>query len=174
MKSKFSTSWNSSTKPRKQRKYRHNAPLHLRHKFLSAHLSKELRKKYGKRALPLRKGDEVLVMRGSSKKKKAKVSSVDLNNTRVSLEGIQRSKKDGSKVSVFFHPSSLQIITLILDDKKRLSSLERKFSGVKKEAKSEVKKSEEKKEEKKVESIELKSQKPKSKDKKQGEKNASN
>jgi len=77
-------------------------------------------------------------------------------------------------VSVFFHPSSLQIITLILDDKKRLSSLERKFSGVKKEAKSEVKKSEEKKEEKKVESIELKSQKPKSKDKKQGEKNASN
>ncbi len=120
MKSLFSTSWKSSIQPRKQHKYNHNAPLHLRHKFLSTHLSKELRKKYGKRNLPLRKGDEVLVVRGAFKKKKAKVVSVDHFRTRATLEGLQRTKKDGTKIPVIFSPRALQIISLNLDDKRRL------------------------------------------------------
>ena len=93
MKQKFSTKWVSSKQPRKQRKYKANAPLHLKHKFLSAHLSKTLRQKYGKRSFPLRKGDEVLVMRGTFKKKKAKIASIDLTRSRVALENIQRTKK---------------------------------------------------------------------------------
>jgi len=123
MKKKFSTHWVASKQPRKQRKYKANAPLHTRHKFLSAHLSKVLREKHGKRNFPLRKGDEVLVMRGSFKKKKAKVASVDLVRSRVTLENIQRTKKDGTKVNVFFAPSSLLIQTLSLDDKKRIVAL---------------------------------------------------
>lgn len=120
MKQEFSTSWNSSVQPRKQRKYRYNAPLHRKHKFLSAHLSKELRKKYGKRSVPVKKGDEVLVMRGSFKKKRAKVSKVDLKKSRITLEGLQRAKKDGTKVNVFFSPRALQIMSLNLDDKQRI------------------------------------------------------
>ena len=126
MKKDFSVSWLSSKQPRKQRKYTANAPLHTRHKFLSSHLSKQLREKYGKRSLPLRKGDEVLIMRGSFKKKKAKVAGVDLKKTRVTLENFQRAKKDGTKVNVFFAPRALQIITLTLDDKKRISVLEKR------------------------------------------------
>jgi large subunit ribosomal protein L24 len=125
MKKKFSTSWISSKKPRKQRKYLANAPLHLKHKFLSASLSKTLRDKYNKRNIPLRKGDEVLVMRGSFKKKRAKVVSIDLKRTRVVLENLQRNKKDGTKVNVFFHPSSLQIQSLESGDKNRIKILER-------------------------------------------------
>ena len=49
MKKKYSNSWKGSKQPRKQRKYRANAPLHTRHKMASANLSKELRKKYSKR-----------------------------------------------------------------------------------------------------------------------------
>lgn len=128
MKQKFSRSWVSSSQPRKQRKYRYNSPLHTKHSFLSANLSKELRKKYSKRNLPLRKGDEVLVMRGSSKKKKAKVASIELKGCRVVLEGLQRTKKDGSKSNIFFHPSVLQIQALALDDKKRLASLNKNSS----------------------------------------------
>ncbi len=128
MKQSFSSKWVSSIQPRKQHKYIANAPLHTKHKFLSANLSKELRKKYGKRNLPLRKGDDVLVMRGAFKKKKAKVASVDLKNTRVALEGIQRTKKEGSKVNVYFHPRVLQIQTLNLDDKQRLAALNRGVS----------------------------------------------
>lgn len=123
MKSKFSTSWLSSIQPRKQRKYFYNAPLHKKHKFLSAQLSKSLREKYGKRNLPLRKGDEVLVMRGSFRKKKAKITSTNLKASRIILEGIQRSKKDGTKVNVYFRPSSLQIQSLNIEDRERLASL---------------------------------------------------
>ena len=119
MKSAFSTSWKASVQPRKQHKYRHNAPLHIMHKFLSAHLSKTLRQKYGKRSLPLRKGDEVLVMRGSFMKKQAKVISVNHKFCRIFLENIQRSKKDGTKVNVPFNPRALQIISLNQDDKHR-------------------------------------------------------
>ncbi len=126
MKSDFSLSWNSSVQPRKQRKYRYNAPLHLKHKFLSAHLSKELRQKFGKRSLPLRKGDEVLVVRGSFSKKQAKVLSVNSSTNKIYLEGMQRSKRDGSKVQVPFNPRVLVIKTLNLNDKERLAILNRK------------------------------------------------
>jgi len=120
MKQKFSTSWLSSVQVRKQRKYRYNAPLHVKHKFLSAHLSKELRKKYGKRSVPLRKGDEVLIMRGSFKKKKGKIVELNLKRSRVSVENMTRQKRDGTKVNAYFNASSLQVITLILDDSKRM------------------------------------------------------
>lgn len=133
MKSEFSTAWKSSSQPRKQRKYRINAPLHLRHKFLSANLSKELRKKHGKRNLPLRTGDEVLVMRGNFAGKKAKVQSVDSKRTRIILENINRQKKDGTKIGVFFRPDKLQIISLHGDDKKRLNK-----SGEKKNASNKI------------------------------------
>ena len=126
MKQSFSTSWISSVQRRKQHKYIQNAPLHIRHRFFSANLSKDLRKKYGKRNLPLRIGDEVLVMRGSFKKKKAKVSSVNLKKTKIYLENIQRLKKDGTKVNVPFHASVLQIQILNLEDKQRSDALNRK------------------------------------------------
>ncbi len=120
MKKTFSTSWASSKQVRKQRKYRYKAPLHLRHRFLSALLSKDLRKKYGKRNLPLKTGDEVLIIRGSFAKKKGKVLEIDLRRTRVTIEGINRSKKDGTKVNVHFNPSNLVIQSVKTDDKKRL------------------------------------------------------
>lgn len=128
MKSEFNTSWNASVQKRKQRKYRFNAPLHIKHKFLSAHLSKELHKKYDKRSLPLRVGDEVLVMRGSSKKKRAKITSVNLRRGIVFLEGLQRTKRDGSKVFIPFNPRVLLIQSLNIDDKERISALQRKSS----------------------------------------------
>src|SRR3989344_6210894 len=119
MKRLFSTSWISSKQPRKQIKYRANAPLHKKHKFLSANLSKELRKKYGKRSLPLRKGDDVLIIRGSFSKKTGKISSVNLKRSRIFIEGITRTKTDGAKVNISLHPSNLQINSLSLDDKER-------------------------------------------------------
>jgi large subunit ribosomal protein L24 len=123
MKSAFSTAWLSSKQPRKQRKFRANAPLHRRVAFLSAQLSKVLKEKHGQGSLPVRKGDEVLVMRGSFAKKTGKVIVVQPKRTRVAIEGLQRSKKDGTKVNVWFHPSVLQLTTIDLDDKKRLASL---------------------------------------------------
>lgn len=132
MKQKFSKAWAGSRQVRKQRKYRHNAPLHLRHKFLSAHLSAELRKEYGKRSTPVRKGDEVLIMRGSFKGKKGKILGVDLTRSRVSVENMNRQKRDGTKVNVYFNPSGLKILTLNLEDNKRLKRVRKEAKQGKK------------------------------------------
>ena len=78
MKKKFSTSWKASSQPQKQRKFRANAPLHLRKKFVSVNLSKELRKKAGKRNIPVRKEDKVKILRGKFKGKVGKVLEVKL------------------------------------------------------------------------------------------------
>ncbi len=120
----FVKSWKSSKMPRKQRKYLAKAPLHIRKKLVSVNLSKDLRKKYGKRNIPLRKGDSVRIMRGKFKKQKGKVLEVDLKKIKIIVEGIQVKKQDGSKVNFKLRPSNLQIIELNLDDKSRVKKLE--------------------------------------------------
>ena len=119
MKKEFSTSWKSSSKPRKQRKYALKAPLHIKRKLVSSHLAESLRSKYKIRSLPLRKGDTVKVMRGQFKKKTGKVARVDLKQTRIYIEGIEMVKKDGSKIPYPIHPSNLLIENLVLEDKQR-------------------------------------------------------
>lgn len=122
----FSTSWISSEKPKKQRKYRANAPNHVKRKIVSSHLSKELRKTQGRRSITPRKGDTVRVMRGSFKRKSGKITKIDVKNEKIFIESIQKTKKDGSKISIPFHPSNLLIIELNTDDKKRLKNKEKK------------------------------------------------
>jgi len=118
MKQEFSTSWNASTQPRKQGKFRYNAPLHLRTKFLSAHLSDALIEKHKRNSAVVRKGDEVLVMRGQFKKKTAKVTRVDTKDSKLYLEGLNITKRDGTKVEVAIDPSNVRLTTLV-DDKFR-------------------------------------------------------
>lgn len=125
MKKQFSKHWIGSKQPRKQRKYRYNAPLNLRHKMISANLSKELRKKYKKRNFPLRKDDEITIMVGEFKGKKGKIERVDLKKLKVTVAGIFRNKKDGTKIGVYFDPSNLQITELNTNDKKREDSLKK-------------------------------------------------
>lgn len=115
-----------SKAPGKQRKFLHMAPLHLKRKILSSHLSKELREKYSRRGLPVKKGDEVQVMRGKFKGKTGKISRVNYKKYRVYLEGITRKRTVGTETQVSFHPSKVKIINLNLDDKRRLKILERK------------------------------------------------
>jgi len=115
--------WKSSKQPRKQRKYRANAPLHIKRKLVSVNLSKELRKKYQKRSIPLRQKDTVKIMRGKFKGKKGKIIKVILKTQRVEIEGIQIKKQDGSKANIRLRPSNLQIVELNLEDKKRNKAL---------------------------------------------------
>jgi large subunit ribosomal protein L24 len=115
----WSKFWKSSTQKRKQRKYQFKAPLHIKHRFMNSVLSKELRKEYGIRSLPVRKGDVVTVMTGDSKGTSGKVEKVSLARTKVFVEGVTVSKADGTKVMYPVHPSNLKITKLDLSDKKR-------------------------------------------------------
>jgi large subunit ribosomal protein L24 len=126
MKRKFSKSWKRSTQPRKKRKYRHNAPMHIRQKFVSAHMDKNLRKSYGKRSLPVRKGDEVIVLRGEFKKKKGSVTRVDLKKSRVFIDNVKKKKVSGQEFELPVDPSNIMITKLNLDDKMRKKTLQRK------------------------------------------------
>ena len=108
----------------------YNAPLHLRRKMLASHLSKELREKYKRRALPVIKGDEVKVMTGKLKGRTGKIGRVNLKKYKVYIEGITRKRTVGTEVQVPLHPSNLKIINLNLSDKRRIKILERK-KGVK-------------------------------------------
>lgn len=123
MKQKFKKSWKASKQPRKQRKYAAKAPLHIKKKLVSANLDKELRKKYNKRNLPVRKGDTVKIMRGKFQGKKGKVTKVILKTSKVIVDGIQIKKKDGSKIDVKMEPSNLQILELNMEDKRRMENV---------------------------------------------------
>ena len=125
MKKKFSTKWVGSKLPRKQRKYRANALLHLRKKFVSVNLSKELRKKYEKRNVPIKLGDTVKILRGKFKGKSGKITHVLLKVSKVTIEGIQTTKQDGSKVNVKLQPSNLQITALNTEGGKRFKKEEK-------------------------------------------------
>ncbi len=125
MKQTWSPKWKSSIQPRKQRKFRHNAPLHVRHKFISANLSPVLRNEYGKRSMPIRKGDEVKVMRGGFKELKGVVDRVDLKRGKIYVENVKIKKVDGSEVLKALEPSNLRITKMGLDDKRRQKALER-------------------------------------------------
>lgn len=123
MKTKFSKSWKSSKQPRKQVKYRANAPLHIKGRFLNIMLSKELKKKFGKNSVRVRKGDKVRILRGQFKKKEGKVERVSVKHCKVYVTGIEIIKKEGSKSLYALEPSNLMIIELNLDDKKRSAKL---------------------------------------------------
>lgn len=117
-----------SKKPKKQRKFVHTAPLHTRRKMMAAHLSAELKKQYNRRSFPVRKGDEVVVMRGKFKKRSGKVARLNTKKYRVYIEGIMVKRTDGTERQAPIHSSNLRISKLNLDDKKRVASLGKKAS----------------------------------------------
>ncbi|MGC8587016.1 MAG: 50S ribosomal protein L24 [Candidatus Micrarchaeia archaeon] len=123
-----------SSKPRKQREFRYNAPMHVRQKFIHAHVSKELKEKMGisKRSMPVRKGDTVKVVKGKFKGKTGKVSEVSLRKNAVYIEGISRKKSKGKELLLPISPSNLYLIDLDLSDKNRKAKINSLKSAVKK------------------------------------------
>jgi large subunit ribosomal protein L24 len=118
--------------PGKQRKKLFNAPAHIRHKLMSAPLSRGLKASRGAKTLPVRKGDTILIKRGDNKGFEGKVSRVDLKAFHIYVEGLTREKVDGTNIFLPIHPSKVEIRNLNLDDKWRKKILERKQAPTKK------------------------------------------
>lgn len=109
-----------SVKPGKQRKKIYFAKLHEKQRMLKVHLSKDLRTKLKKRALGVRKNDQVKVMRGKFKGKEGKVAEVDHKKLRVFINGITRKKVNGTEIMIPFNPSKLLLVEIESKDEKRL------------------------------------------------------
>jgi len=128
---KFSATWKASKKPKKQRNYRRNAPLHLKKRMMRAHLSKPLRDKYNRRSFQLKVGDKVKVLRGKFAGKEGLIKEIDTTRLKVSVNGAELTKHDGTKVFPKLDPSNMMIVDLKIEDKHRKQALERNQNGKK-------------------------------------------
>jgi len=109
----------NSIQPRKQRKQRFSAPLHLRQKFMHSMLSPTLRTEFKKRSVQVRKGDTVKVMRGDHAGTEGDVELVDLKRCTIKVAGVSNFKADGTEVPRPIHPSNVMITKLNLEDAER-------------------------------------------------------
>merc|ERR1711918_184626 len=110
---------------RKSRKAHFTAPSSVRRKIMSAHLNKELSNKHHVKSMPIRKDDEVIVVRGINRGREGKVIQVYRKKYVIHIKRVTREKSNGSTVNVGIHPSNVMITKLKLD-KDRRAILDRK------------------------------------------------
>jgi large subunit ribosomal protein L26e len=120
---KYSATVSSSR--RKNRKAHFSAHSEARRKLMSANLSKELQARHGVRSMPIRKDDEVLIVRGMYKTREGKVTACFRKKMVVHIERITREKMSGQQVPVGIQASNL-VITKLKMDKDRKEKLEAK------------------------------------------------
>jgi large subunit ribosomal protein L26e len=85
------------------------------------------------RSMPIRKDDEVLVVRGSYKGREGKVVQVYRKKWVIHIERVHREKVNGATVPIGIHPSNVVISKLKLD-KDRKNILSRKATALKETA----------------------------------------
>ena len=118
-----------SSKPKKQRKFAFERPLHLKRNALAGHLSRDLRKKLGLRSMPLRKGDTVKIMRGKNRGREGKITGVNYKRGIVFIEKIIRKKSDGTEIQFGIPASKVLVIDMEIDEKrlrKKAKAVEKK------------------------------------------------
>ena len=114
-------------KPTKMRNYQiYYATMKKASAQMSCMLSKNLRKKYGKRSVRIVEGDSVKVIRGEFNGVDGKVTKVSASNGGLTIEGVKKEKLKGEKYDVFIHTSNIEITGLNTDDKWRINKLEGK------------------------------------------------
>jgi len=123
---KFSNDVSSSRS--KSRKAHFSAPSSIRRKIMSASLSKELREKHHVRSMPIRKDDEVTIVRGAFKGREGKVVTVYRKKWIIHIERVTKEKTNGASVPIPIHPSKVMITKLKMD-KDRKDLLERKAAN---------------------------------------------
>ena len=80
------------------------------------------------RSIPIRKDDEVLVVRGAQKGREGKVTSVYRLKYLIHIERVSREKSNGHSVPIGIHPSKV-VVSKLKMDKDREKILERIGKG---------------------------------------------
>lgn len=116
---------------RKMRKMHFTAPAGVRRKIMSSGLTKELRKMYNTRSLPLKRDDEVCVIRGRHKTREGRVVKINRQKFKIYIERVNRDRPNGEQTLVGIHPSNV-VITKLKIDPNRKKILDRKKCDSKK------------------------------------------
>ena len=113
--------------PRKMRNNQiYYATMKTASKQLSGSLSKDLRKKYGKRSVRIVEGDSVSIIRGEFAGVDGKVTKISIPERGVNVEGVKKEKLKGEKFDVYVNTTNIIITGLNSDDKWRMNRLEGK------------------------------------------------
>ena len=122
-----------NTKPSTVRKQQKNASIQIRRRYISAPLSPNLKTQYGARTMPVIEDDTVAITKGDRKLTEGKVLRVNTKSSRVYVEGVTRTRLDGSTVQIPIRAENVMITKLNLDDDWRKKVLERKGFKTKEE-----------------------------------------
>eukprot|EP00616_Rhizochromulina_sp_CCMP1243_P020017 CAMPEP_0118974002 /NCGR_PEP_ID=MMETSP1173-20130426/11022_1 /TAXON_ID=1034831 /ORGANISM="Rhizochromulina marina cf, Strain CCMP1243" /LENGTH=142 /DNA_ID=CAMNT_0006923703 /DNA_START=63 /DNA_END=491 /DNA_ORIENTATION=- len=109
----------------KNRKAHFSASSGQKRVLMSAGLSKELQAKYNVRSMPIRKDDEVMILRGGQKNREGKVVQAYRKKFVIHVERVMKEKPNGASTPIGIHPSNV-VITKLKLDKDRKAILERK------------------------------------------------
>ena len=113
--------------PRKMRNHQiYYATMKTASKQLSCSLSKDLRKKYGKRSARIVEGDTASIVRGEFAGVDGKVTKISIADRGVNIEGVKKEKLKGEKFDVYVHTTNIIITGLNSADKWRINKLEGK------------------------------------------------
>ena len=113
----------SSRQPRRQRKAAFEAHSFQRRRRMTVPLSRELRKRYGRRNVPLRKGDTVRILRGSYVGREERVARIDRRSYSVTLDNITLKTREQKLKPLPIKTTHLLAIRLNLSDGWRRRSL---------------------------------------------------
>jgi large subunit ribosomal protein L24 len=113
----------SSKSPRRQRKALYTADTFERHRRMAVPLSRELRARFGRRAVPVRKGDTVRVLAGSFVGREERVAKINRRDYAVTLDNVTLKMADEKLKPLEIRPGHLVITRLNLSDPWRRRSL---------------------------------------------------
>ena len=114
-----------ASKRRAQRKLQLGAPSSVKRKLMSSHLNKSLRDQYKIRSLPIKRGDEVKILKGKGKGKTGKVVQVYRRRNVIYVDKVQREKQNGQTVFLPIKPSYCLIEKLLIN-KDRTKTIEKR------------------------------------------------
>ena len=114
-----------ASKRRTQRRLQLSAPSSIKRRLMSCHLNKTLRQTHKIRALPIKRGDEVKILKGKFKGKSGKVVQVYRRRSVIYVDKIQREKQNGQTVFFPIRPSYC-IIEKLVNNKDRKKTIERR------------------------------------------------
>lgn len=112
-----------SRQPRKQRLAMYTASATHLGKGLRAHLAENLIVRYKTRAVTVRVGDTVKVLRGDYRGHSGKIIEVFPDRGRIAVEGVTVKKSDQTEVPKPVYPSNVVVTRLDLSDRRRREKL---------------------------------------------------
>ncbi|ABW98079.1 rpl26 (nucleomorph) [Hemiselmis andersenii] len=108
------------TKSRKKNRKRYFlSSSQEKRKIMSSPLSKELKLKYFIKSIPIRKEDEILVVRGLHKGEIGKVVQCQRKIFKILIDKINRMKSNKTNVFIPISPSNVVITKLILNSERK-------------------------------------------------------